>query len=158
MNNKRRMPELERALEEWRLQRPTGPKLSQPARARIFRDAMRSRGSRKQIEAAVPLFFPARRLALATALPLVLISMMTAYLFLPSGPIDSAADGGAPILRAVRQGDEVIFTIANGGGEHLVRKSNSPKELANAEAIVVSDGAFRERLDSGADLVFYRID
>ena len=158
MKNKRQLPELERALEQWRQQRPAGQKLSQPARARIFREAMRPRGSRKRIEAAVPLFFPARRLALATALPLLLISVMTAYVLMPGGPIDGAANGDAPILQAVRQGDEVVFTIANGGGKHLVRKSNSAKELANGETFVVSDGVFREQLDSGADLVFYRID
>jgi hypothetical protein len=158
MKKKRQMPELERALEEWRQQRPAEQKLSPPARARIFREGMRPVGPGKRVETAIPLFFPARRLALATVLPLLVISMMSAYLLLPGGPSDRGASGEAPILQAVRQGDEVVFTIANGGGKHLVRKSNSAKELSDGEAFVVSDGAFRERLDSGDDLVFYRID
>jgi hypothetical protein len=158
MRNKRQMPDLERALEEWRLQRQAEQKLSQPARARIFREGMRPGVNKKRIEAAVPLFFPASRLALATVLPLLVISIMTAYLLMPGLPIDSAANGDAPILQAVRQGDEVVFTIANGGGQHLIRKSNSAKELSDGETFVVSDGAFRERLDTGDDLVFYRID
>jgi hypothetical protein len=158
MRNDRQLPDLARALEEWRRQRPAGRKLSQPARTRIFREAIRS-GDRRQIqEPSVPLFFPARRLAMATALPLLLISVMAAYVLLPVGPVDLADSGDGPVLQALRQGDEVVFTIANGGGSHLVRKSNSPNKLADGESFVVSDGAFREPADSGEDLVFYRID
>jgi hypothetical protein len=83
---------------------------------------------------------------------------MAGYLLMPGGSLDTAANGDGPVLQAVRQGDEVVFVIANGGGHHTVRKSNDPRHLTDSETLVVSDGAFRDNLDSGNNLVFYRID
>jgi len=152
MSKERPTPDLDSALQEWRQSRPATASLSQPARARI----LRHRPTR--IERAVPLFFPARRLALATALPLLVLSLMAGYLLMPGGALETATNGNGAVLHAVRQGDEVVFVIANGGGSHLVRKSNDPSMLADSESFVVSDGAFRDSLDSGTNLVFYRID
>jgi hypothetical protein len=151
MRKERPTPDLDSALQEWRQARPATASLSQPTRSRILRQRP------AHIEPAVPLFFPARRLALATAIPLLVLSLMAGYLLMPGGALETAANGDGPVLQAVRQGDEVVFVIANGGGSHLVRKSNDPSILADSETFVVSDGAFRDSIDSGSNLVFYRI-
>jgi hypothetical protein len=156
MKDKLKRDDLESALAEWRQQRFPELKLSQQTRARIFRAAA-ERHSRR-IEPAVPLFFPAGRLTVATVMPLLLLLLMAGYILMPGGDVEIAANGEAPRLEAVRQGDEVIFVIANGGRSHLVRKSSSASNLKDSESFVVTDGAFRDRLDSGGDLVFYRID
>jgi hypothetical protein len=152
MRNRRETPDLDSALQEWRQNRPPEEKLSESARARILRQRQ------ARIEPTTPLFFPARRLAMAAALPLLLLSVMAVYLLIPGAALETAQNGDGPVLQAVRQGNEVVFIIANGGGSHLVRKSNTPNALADSETFVVSGGAFRDSLDSGSDLVFYRID
>jgi hypothetical protein len=91
-------------------------------------------------------------------MPLLLLLLMAGYMMSPGGGVEIAANGEVPRLEAVRQGDEVIFKIANGDRSHTVRKSNSASDLQDSESVVVTDGAFRDRLDSGGDLVFYRID
>jgi hypothetical protein len=158
IRKRRRTPDLDAALREWRSGRRERSELSPAARARILRYSALSRELRIRPERAVPLFFPARRLALATALPVLVLSLMVGYLLIPGGAMQTAESGGGPVLQAVRQGDEVIFTIADGGGSHMVRKSRTPNALEDCETFVVSDGAFRDRLDSGGGLVFYRID
>ena len=66
-------------------------------------------------------------------------------------------DGIAPRLLASKQGDEVVFVIANGERTHSVSRLSRPVER-QGEAMVVNDGTFRDRLSSDAQLVFYRID
>jgi len=57
-----------------------------------------------------------------------------------------------------KQGDQVTFTIANGGSAHTVYRSTSPESFDLARAVRVSDGEFVDRVDDQASIVFYRID
>jgi hypothetical protein len=151
-------PILERALEDWRSSRPEEGGLSQPARANILRAAMAANTTPRRIEPRIPLFFPVRRLALATALPTVLLAFIAGYLLLPGGMTDPMGDPAGTIVQAMRQGDEVVFVISNGKSSHTVRKLNDPNSLTDGEPLAVSQGSFRDRLEGDSDLVFYRID
>jgi len=65
---------------------------------------------------------------------------------------------GPLTVRAAKNGDEVVFTIANGGRAHRVFKSSVPTNFDPSTAVTVRDGSFRDSADDGSDLVFYRID
>lgn len=149
---------LDRALADWRACRPDESRLSQPARANILRAALEASVAPRRIEPRIPLFFPVRRLALATALPTVLLAFIAGYLILPGGMTDPAGDPAGTIVQAMRQGDEVVFVITNGKSTHTVRKLNAPNSLTDGETLTVSEGSFRDRLEGDSNLVFYRID
>jgi hypothetical protein len=146
---------LDRALADWRAARKAPERLSGPARERILEAAGRDRTRRIALELPSPLFLPARRFALAAVLPLLVLSLAVGYLLLPGR---SGLDGSAPRLLASRQGDEVVFVIANGDRPHRVVKVTDPRETGAGQAVDVEQGVFRDRLDSEASLVFYRID
>lgn len=146
---------LDQALADWRRSERGSERLSAPARERILEAAGRGGGQRVRFESAVPLFLPARRFALATVLPLLILSVAAGYLLLPAGPAEKA---GAPRLLASRQGEEVVFVIANGDRPHTVSRVTDPRGLEAGEPVAVEQGVFRDRADSGEDLVFYRID
>ncbi len=151
-------PDLDRALEEWRRSRPAEGRLSQPARANILRAALKASAAPRRIEPRMPLFFPVGRLALATALPTVLVALIAGYLLLPAGMTDPSGDPAGTVVQAMRQGDEVVFVITNAKSSHTVRKLNDPNSLSDGETLAVSQGSFRDRLEGDSNCVFYRID
>jgi len=66
---------------------------------------------------------------------------------------------GAPLrLRAEKQGDDVIFVIANGGRPHVVQRSTAADGRMASDRLSTTGGVFRDSLGSGPDLVYYRID
>jgi hypothetical protein len=95
---------------------------------------------------------------MATALPTVLLAVIAGYLLVPGAVTDQAGAPSGTIVQAMRQGDEVVFVIANGKSTHTVHKSNDPNDLSEGESFTVSQGSFRDRLEGDADIVFYRID
>jgi hypothetical protein len=153
-----KQPDLDRALSDWRRDRPSDGGLSQPARANIMRAALEASARPRRIEPQIPLFFPVRRLALATALPTMLLCVIAGYLLLPGAVVEPAGGPAGTIVQTMRQGDEVVFVIANGNTTHTVRKSNDPRSLSDGETFTVSQGSFRDRAEDDSDLVFYRID
>jgi hypothetical protein len=103
------------------------------------------------------LFLPARRLALAGTLPALLLALALGWLLVPLGHRELA--GGPVRLDAIKRGDEVVFLIANGGSTHRIYRGENPQGLRQGhEAYATTDRAFRDRLDRGGSVVFYRID
>ena len=149
---------LDRAIRAWREAEPTRSELSDATRRRVIDEvgsARRQIGVRPQ----ALLFVPARRLALAAALPVVALSVLIAsWLWGPTGRLAPGAPTDVPRIEASKQAGDVVFVIANGGRPHRVSKSLRPNGLGAAEVITVTEGQFRDRLEADARLVFYRID
>jgi hypothetical protein len=122
--------------------------LSEASRARIFDAARQPLG---RFEALAFLFPQARTVAAALAFPLVLT--MALLLSLPS-PI---APGRQAKIVATKNGENVVFTVANGHKEHRVFKSTDPTRFGVKEVPEVG-GRFSDRADNGVELVFYRVD
>jgi hypothetical protein len=61
-------------------------------------------------------------------------------------------------VEASKVGDRVVFTIANGGRQHRIVKSDRPDRFEGDSGVEAANGSYVDRLDSGADVVFYRID
>jgi hypothetical protein len=142
---------LKAALAAWRGEGPEEEKLSASSRSELFR-RVQSPGSAPF--GTVTLFPPVRRWVLAAGIPLVL----TAGLAWLGGRVGEPAPPGVRI-QVAKQGEEVVFTIADGRRVHQVRKSEDPSEFDSASAVRVRNGgSYRDGVDTGADLVFYRID
>jgi hypothetical protein len=142
---------LKAALAAWRDAGPEEEKLSVSSRSELFR-RVQSAGSAPFVTAT--LFPPVRRWALAAGIPLVLVAGLA---WLGGGVGDPAPPGVR--IEAAKQGEEVVFTIADGRRVHQVRKSENPSEFDSAAAVRVRNGgSYRDGVDKGADLVFYRID
>ena len=143
---------LDRALEAWRSDPVAGGSLSDGARAAIF-DSIAEHEAMRPLSR---LFAPVRRWALAGVVPLVVTLAIGAWVALqrPAATVASEASWG----EVTKVGDRVVFRIANGDGEHRVLKSSRPDRFDPSGAAVVSNGSYVDRLDTDADLVFYRID
>ena len=142
---------LNAALEAWRGARRSPETLSASSRTELFR---RVTATGPAPYSATSLFPPVRRWAAAAGIPLAL-TVGLAWLGERAGtPTPSGIR-----IQAVKQGEEVVFTIADGRSVHQVRKSEDPSAFDSASAVRVKNGgSFRDDADSGADLVIYRID
>ena len=129
-------------------------RLSAQTRSRILGQARRSPVRRARLTA---LFAPTGRLALAAGLPALVLSISLGMLLIPGAPRKASSDPGITI-EATKQGDEVVFLIANGNRTHRVYRSSSPTGQSSGSAYATARGSFRDRLDSGGELLFYRID
>jgi hypothetical protein len=147
---------LQQALEDWRAVEVPEAKLPSTVRERVM-DAIRG-GGETRVTYQTPLFLPLRRVLLATAVPVLVLALAVGYLLIPGG--GAVIEPGAQVtnLDVIRQGDDVIFVIANGDSTHRVYKSNDLSTLGAAEPVEVSNGVFRDRIDPDNGLVFYRID
>ena len=102
------------------------------------------------------LFTPIYRMALAGGLPVALIVGFLAWTTIDR---DSTADRHDPAsVQVAKVGDRVVFTIANGGRDHVIVRSQRADRFDPSGAASVTTGSFVDRLDSGPDVVFYRID
>ena len=131
-----------------------------PTRARIVDAAFR--GARVDEESA-PLFVPIRRWIGAVLAP----TMALAVLFVPMLRERTPARPdtvSAPRMTISKQGDEVVFDIANGGTVHRIYRAESVSELRSGlgdRPFAEVKGSFRDRLaprDGEPALVFYRIE
>jgi hypothetical protein len=146
--------ELEGLIAVWRRSSPTQESLRPATRARILSAA---RDGAPQTRRSESLFLPLPRLALAAAAPTLVLTLAVAFLLLPQGGGDPVERPRAELL-ASKQGNDVVFVIANGGTTYQVYKSSQVNQLGTWEPYTKTEGTFRDRLDSGADLVFYKID
>jgi len=138
------------ALDAWRpgSGRP-GEGFSPAARAEMFR---RVTEGGPEVASTSTLFPPVRRWVLACGIPLVL-TLGLAWLGQRTG------EPARVQIRAAKQGEDVVFTIADGRGVHRVVRSESPTQFDTEIAVRVRNGgSFRDNAETGGDLVFYRID
>jgi hypothetical protein len=146
------LDQVDRALTAWRHgKREQKETLSGPARSALFARVSSAQGV---APAGFALFPPLRRWALAAGIPLAL-TLGLAWLGQKGGVMERSETR----IQASKQGEEVVFTIADGRRQHQVLRSDSPKQFDRTSAIQVRNGgSFRQDADSGPDLVFYRID
>jgi hypothetical protein len=136
-----------------------GGRLSAAAREAVLDAAIHGQDDRR-FESLPALFTPTRKLAAAWALPLALAG--TLFLGLPrtSGP-GGGREGASPVPTTVhvsKDGDRVLFTIANGDRNHRVYRSTTPDRFDPGVAMRVTGGEFVDRLDDRHAVVFYRIE
>jgi hypothetical protein len=139
------------AIASWRQAGRGTETLSPSSRADLF--ARVSAGG-PELSGTATLFPPVRRWALAAGIPLVLTCGL-AWL------AEREGESPRPGLRiqATKQGEDVVFTIADGRRVHRVVRSETPERFDSESAVRVrSGGSFRDDAETGADLVFYRID
>jgi hypothetical protein len=141
---------LTEAVRAWKARPRAEDRLSPDSRERILAAAT---GPEASLAPMHTLFTPARRVWLVGALPLLLAA---AFLLLPT---PAPHEGGAvAAVEAFKDGDAIVFTIANGSREHRVYKSTVPYGFDASAATLVTDGAYVDVAHQDADLVFYRID
>ncbi len=140
---------LERAVVEWR-SAATAETLSDDARQTVLQAAF---DRRDPIPQHRPLFSPLPRRILTGAVPLVLAAVTVMLFPERFGDPDSSVR-----LQATKSRDEVVFTIANGQRAHSVYKSSVPSSFDSSSRVPVRDGSFRDAVDDGSGLVFYRIE
>ena len=144
----------DRIAEMARACRSTSLALSDEARDRILGEAVRH----APVEEPLPsLFTPGRRLLVAGALPVLLAG---ALLMGIDGEVRDPASSGEqpPVVSAEKHGDQVTFSISNGGRQHTVYRSTDPGRFEASSGVDVTDGTYVDRISDDADLVFYRID
>jgi len=146
--------ELDSAISAWKRHSGGQESLSDVARSRIL---ARAADSSRPAPSLMTLFFPLKRLVLAGVLPLFLLTALIGYLT-HQGLVGLQRPDFPPISASKTHDGEVIFRIANGTRAHKVYLSTAPDRFDNAPAFTTRDGAFRDRLNGGPDLVFYRID
>jgi hypothetical protein len=160
MTKKRKQGEgaIDQALAEWRAAEVVPERLSGPVRERIL-DEIKGGGERRmRYTAPASLFFPLRRFALASAVPALVLALAAGYFLTPGPQGDPALQATTTDLQVLRQGDEVVFVIANGKTTHMVYKSTEIRGLRTVEPVEVTNGVYRDRIDTETNLVFYRID
>lgn len=125
-------------------------RLSDDVRHRILREA----AAALEVQPVPTRLRAAAWRVLAGALPVAAVGLLALVLAGRSG------GKGEPALRirATKAGDEVIFSIANGKNTHRVYKLNSANGFGDSSRIPVHAGSFRDSVDDGSGLVFYRID
>ena len=145
---------LEQAIAGWRTEAARRPEsFSRAARSAVLREAIAP--DARRVGPLDALFVPFRTLAAAGALPVIALSLLLGGLVFQgdSDPVDPTT--GA--LTAMKVGNQVVFSIANGDRDHLVLRATRP-EFDQAARFTASGGRFSERLDGDAELVFYRIE
>jgi len=149
--------DLDRAIAAARHDAGRPERLSEDARARIFSKIAAGEGSGR---AGSPLFRPVHRWVAAGIVPAIAalgVSLWIGGRVTDRGPRVAAVD--APVrLEVAKIGDRVVFSVRNGGRDHLVIRGESAEELAAAPASPIERGTFEDRLDAGPGLVFYRIE
>jgi len=126
-------------------------RLSETCRGKILEAALHPSGENRPIAS---LFLPTRKVLFAGGLPLALsCALVLVFLHLRTPSISQALN-----VQATKQGDHVVFTIANGNRGHVVYKSNIPAHFERGSGIRIEDGTFSDLAAGGPDVVFYRID
>jgi hypothetical protein len=129
------------------------PTLSDTARTRILDEARRP----VHADGLRALFTPTRHLLVAGTLPVVLAVAL--LIGLDSGVQTPPAGINDALRVAVSKEDgRITFSIQNGGRPHTVYRSTDPQGFDRESGVKVTSGAYEDRLQDQADLVFYRID
>ena len=143
---------LDRAVAEWRRSGGSHEILGAHARARIVDEAL---DPAHDPAAPASLFVPARRLALAGVLPVML---GVALLLLLGHAGSYVGTSGSARLSIEKRNGQVVFNIANGQRSHYVCKSKVPDRFDCDHGVKVRNGAYADPVRDGSDIVFYRID
>ncbi len=143
---------LDRAVAEWRRSGGTDEILSAHARARIVDETL---DPAHDPAAPASLFLPARRLALAGLLP-VMLGVALVLLLGHAGTYVGTSQ--SPHLTIEKRNGQVVFNIANGQKSHYVCKSKVPDRFDCERGVKVRNGAYADPVRDGSDIVFYRID
>lgn len=151
--------ELDRAIRACRGAAIPTESLSDDARSAIFNEFRRLHASGEQPAPHSTLFLPAARWAWGAAVPIFALSLLVGSVLLTQGPYD----GGGLVtphsrVDVSKAGENVVFVIQNGDRAHTVSKSADPAAGGDGETFTTTTGRFDDRLDSGAEIVFYRID
>ncbi len=144
---------LERALGAWRSALEKPGRLSDEARSRILDGALNPPA--RETAAGLPLFVPARRLALAAIVPAALGLLLA---LLVTGHSGNLAGRIGPKIVASKQNGQVVFSIANGKRAHYVYRSSAPNRIGTGSPEKVVGGVFTDTMAGGPDIVFYRVD
>lgn len=139
-------------------------RFSPERRASILEEALAARGSGTAPAGAAGPFRHGWKLALAWVAPVTLVGLLAVPMV--GGPGDANPHGGdlvatiedATRIDATKDGDRVVFQIANGGAPHRVTRSTVPNRFDPEAARLVTSGAFEDVAQDGARLVFYKID
>ena len=143
---------LEDAIRSYRAQARPHESLSPGARARIVDQASAAPTGLTHLS---PVFFPWARTAAVSAVPAALLLFALVGLW----PASVEPPGTVPgTVEVAKVGDEVVFTIANGGQPHTIQKSHRPDRFDGSATVVNGEDSFVDRLESGSKIVFYRID
>jgi len=140
-----------RAIAEWQGSRGSDEALSGHTRTRIVDGAL---DPAHDPAAPASLFVPARRLALAGVLPV----MLGAVLVLLLGHAGTYVTSRSPRLTVEKRDGQVVFNIANGQKSHYVCKSSLPNSFDCGQGVKVQNGAYSDSVHDGSGIVFYRID
>jgi len=156
---RRRRDELDRAILAWQRTEASADSLSGESKDAIFNEFRRLQATSEQPAAHATLFLPAARWAWGAALPIVALSMLVGSVLLTQGPFDRGdVVVHQPRVEVTKSGDDVVFVIQNGDRTHRISKSTDPGPTGDQEIFTTSTGRFSDRLDSGAGIVYYRID
>jgi hypothetical protein len=153
MKEKLSKSKLDGLLADWRNAPDSGETFSDRARERIFSAV---RDERTEPAPFATLFVPVRKVLLTAGLPAAALTVLLAVAVLPT-PTELDVES-VPSLHVRKQGDEVVFVIANGGKPHSVYRSESLETLGTGEPFATADAAFRDRMDGKPGVTYYRID
>jgi len=157
--NRNRSETLDRALGAWHASEGSSEALSAEARDAIFNEFRRLHASGGRPAAHQSLFLPATRWAWGAAVPILALSLLVGSVLLTQGPYDRGVlVSPHPRVEVSKAGENVVFVIQNGHRSHTVSKSTDPASVGSAETFTTTTGRFDDRLDSGTDIVYYRID
>ncbi|MCP3982458.1 MAG: hypothetical protein GY716_24410 [bacterium] len=143
--------ELDRSVNDWRANLPE-EQLSPSTRQRILAQAMQAQ------PVSAPVFLPGRRLVLAAAVPVFVTALLALALITTGDAPVSPESSESATLTVTKSGDDVVFRIANGERAHRVYRSSEPMDLGDQPAFKTVRDGFRDRLDTGGSVVYYRID
>ena len=142
---------LDQAIAEWRQVSLPEETFSAEARSRILQAAF---AASLDVAGSPSGFRPVLRRVVLGVIPVLAVAVVLLF-------SDRAGDPSkqAPVrVGAMKNGSEVVFTIANGHRSHSVYKSSVPNKFDHASALQIRDGAFRDAVEDGLGLVFYRIE
>jgi len=147
--------EVTKALELWRSAGAPAERLSGPTRDRILRESLRAQVAEPVLGR---LFLPARQWLVGATVPVALAMVLgLGFWFRAAGPTTGPLGPSVASVEVQRQGDEVVFIIDNGGTPHRVTRSTDPRGL-DAEPVPGRGQVFRDRIDAGSSIMYYRID
>jgi len=157
---------IEKAVSAWLGRREAGFRLQNERRSAILRATL-SGGEKPAGSSLFPVFPMFSRLAVAAILPLALLVLLAplAALLLPFDSVqrylpgrEAVATAGHATIGVKKDGEQILFTIANGGTVHTISKSADPRHFEPGRSVRVTGGTYRDRMVESSDLVFYKID
>ena len=132
----------------------TAERLSSAVRDGLIDDI---RSANRELRPMAPLFRPFSRSLAAVTAPVLIVGLVLVAAVQYRGHV-GAADAAQPVtqIEVSKVGDRVVFSIPNGGKEHTVSRSSDPRHFGVEGSVKVAD-SYVDRLDSGSNVVFYRI-